>query len=80
MRWSKLEQARTSWDYLQQARTRCSYQRLAIEIIRVVSCSGSFTSSHASNRKFSSKLTITQTFRISGELHELEIYGGVSIQ
>ena len=47
MSWSKLERARASWDQLEQAITRCSYQRLALERVRVASCSGSFSSPHA---------------------------------
>ena len=38
--WNKLKQSRTGWNQLEQAETRWNYQRLALEKVRVVSCSG----------------------------------------
>ena len=39
--WNELEPSRTSWNQLERAGIRWSYTRLALERVRVVSCSGS---------------------------------------
>ena len=52
--WNELEPSRTSWDQLERAGTRCSYQRLALETVSVLSCSGSCF--HPSDRKFEANL------------------------
>ena len=38
--WNKLEPSGMSWNYLERAGIRWSYSRLALERVRVVSCSG----------------------------------------
>ena len=40
--WNELEPSRTSWNQLERAGIRWSYTRLALERVRVVSCSGSY--------------------------------------
>ena len=39
--WNKLERAGTSWNQLEQAGARWSYERVALERVRVFSCGGS---------------------------------------
>ena len=55
--WNQLEPSGTSWNQLERAETRWSYQRLALERVRVVSCNGScYLLLYALERKFETRL------------------------
>ena len=63
--WNKLEPPGMSWNYLERAGIRWSYSRLALERVRVVSCSGSCQMLPCIRQEIWGNLTITQTCRAS---------------
>ena len=54
--WNELEQTGMSSNQLEQAGTRWSYQRLALERVRLVRCSGSCSCFEASDKNFAANL------------------------